>query len=122
MTNRILRKYVVDILDKLNISNYYQYVPDTVIFPYCTFKIEQLRNEGGFIQYELEINLLDNNFDSIRIDDLVDEIQKVFNRKHSIVGCNNISTYKNNVNVIDTKDDKLQRRRVTFEMRVTGKI
>ncbi len=117
---RILRELVTKTLTDIDVNAYYDYAPNNTPFPYSTFILEEVQSYEGFTQYELEINVYDNNFDSIVVDDMVDAIQKALNYKQEVVECFSISFHKSITNVVDTQSDKLQRRSCTFEVSVIG--
>lgn len=119
---RALRELITKTLDDINVNNYYAYAPDNTQFPYATYALQEMQSNAGFTQYELDINAYDNNYNSIIIEELVESIQEAFNYKNEVVGCFSFAFYKNITNVIDNKSDKLQRRRVTFEVRTYSKL
>lgn len=121
MISRILREYVTRTLDIHAISNYHQYAHDKADFPYSVFTLSRVTQEPGISQYDLDINVVDNNDYSEVIDDLTDNIVNIFDGENKVIGCYSISSKLNVVNTIDTKNDKLQQRRVLFTLRVVGK-
>lgn len=93
---------------------YFQQARDDHPKIYAVYTVHQLDNTDGRYSYELEINVMDYGTDTSTVEDLADDIQKLFNKAVRINDDIGVYFYAEMRNSVEEEDRNILRRRLTF--------
>lgn len=119
-----LREHLIQLLKTLNNNVYYEKADDEGLFPHVVFSLSKVKsfNRSDFI---LEVNVWDNMEKSengtIRLEDLTDDIEDLFDEYSFIDDQMQFRTYKSTRNNVEDTNKNLRRRRLTFTLLLYGR-
>ena len=95
---------------------YYAYAEAHVAAPYLIFSVEEIYREDSRITYELEVNCLDYARDTERCENLADAVTDALDHTVTITDDIEFHIYANRRNNVSSNDEKIVRRRLTFDL------
>ena len=83
---------------------------------YVIFSVEEVTRQDGRITYELEVNCIDYGYDTELCEEMADSITAVLDHSVTIEETIEFHVYANRRNNVSAQDEKIIRRRLTFDL------
>ena len=83
---------------------------------YVIFSVEEVTRQDGRITCELEVNCIDYGFDTELCEDMADSITAALDHSVTIKEEIEFHVYANRRNNVSAQDEKIIRRRLTFDL------
>ena len=102
--------------EKITADVFYGYAKPDVAAPYIIFSLEEITREDGRITFELEVNCLDYARNTERCEDMADAITDALDHSVTITEDLEFHIYANRRNNVSSPDEKIVRRRLTYDL------
>ena len=124
-----IRKAVRDLLIQSGIfepSIYYQRTSEDAIPPYLVFDISNSTDDGTLERFIMDVDGIDNNYDTVFLESLMDKADKALHRKTIIIQQGNkqcsLTIYRENRLTFENEPERrLFRRRYIYQLRTIEK-
>ena len=83
---------------------------------YVIFSVEEVTRQDGRITYELEVNCIDYGYDTELCEEMADSITAALDHSVTIEEEIEFHVYANRRNNVSAQDEKIIRRRLTFDL------
>ena len=100
----------------LQIDVYYGQAKNDHSKQYVIFSVEEVTRQDGRITYELEVNCIDYGFDTELCEEMADSITAALDHSVTIKEEIEFHVYANRRNNVSAQDEKIIRRRLTFDL------
>ena len=113
-----LRTELQRVLKTLATNVNYAIAPDSAVYPYAVFALDEMTYSDGKTTYQLEINVLDYGTSTAVAEILADGIQGALNKYHFINTEIQFSVYKGQRQYVQEDDKRVIRVRLLFEIQL----
>ena len=112
-----LKKIITTELNKVLGQTYYKVAPDNAVFPYKVYFFDRI-DLGNFYRYDLilTVNVWDKSTVTSRVDEICDEIEKLFDNRNIPTATVLPTFFKISRSAIDDEDKSLQRVLLKFQI------
>ena len=100
----------------LQIDVYYGQAKNDHSKQYVIFSVEEVTRQDGRITYELEVNCIDYGYDTELCEEMADSITAALDHSVTIEEEIEFHVYANRRNNVSAQDEKIIRRRLTFDL------
>lgn len=118
-----LYKYVTSKLKSIGIKPYTDYIPSEKTYPYVQFKFPNTLPNGWGELNLLQIDIWDKNDSTVQVENIVDNIDKIFSWLNETTADFCIQVYRNNpyrLNIPDP-DMEIRRRQLRYIIKIYRK-